>query len=347
MPELTYPPKAGPGDRVAVLSPSWAGPAAYPAVHELGLRRLRDELGLEPVEYPTTRQLGASPQERARDINAAFADPGIRAVLASIGGSDQLTVLRHLDADVIRADPKPFAGYSDNSNLLAYLWDLGIVGYHGGSTMVHLGRGGRMHPAHADSLRAALLGGGEHEVPQLTASTDRGGDWGDPQTLVTEPPLAPAPPWSWHGPSAVVSGPSWGGCLEIVDLQLRASRWIRPVEDYAGGVLLLETSEEMPSATYVERVLMGMGERGLLEQFAAVLVGRPKTWSLDDQRTPEEGSTYAEQQREVMLRMIGRYNPSAVTVLGLDIGHTDPQVVVPYGGTFMVDAVARRITAVY
>ncbi len=46
---------------------------------------LREEFGLEPVEYPTTRRLDASPQDRAADLMAAFADPGIGAVLATIG----------------------------------------------------------------------------------------------------------------------------------------------------------------------------------------------------------------------------------------------------------------------
>ena len=40
-------------------------------------------------------------------------------------------------------------------------------------------------------------------------------------------------------------------------------------EAYHGGVLFLETSEEMPSAAEVYRMLRCMGERGLLERFAA------------------------------------------------------------------------------
>ena len=80
---------------------------------------------------------------------AAFADPGIRAILATIGGDDQLTVLPFLDADLVAANPKPFAGYSDNTNLLNWLWNLGLASYHGGSTMVHLGRGGGLHPVSA------------------------------------------------------------------------------------------------------------------------------------------------------------------------------------------------------
>ena len=55
---------------------------------EIGMRVLREELGLIPVEYPTTRQSGATRQERSTDLMAAFADPTIRAVLATIGGAD-------------------------------------------------------------------------------------------------------------------------------------------------------------------------------------------------------------------------------------------------------------------
>ncbi len=64
----------------------------------------------------------ATPHERAADLTAAFADPSIKAVVAAIGGDDQITVIPHLDDDVIRRNPEPFFGYSDNTNLLAHLW---------------------------------------------------------------------------------------------------------------------------------------------------------------------------------------------------------------------------------
>lgn len=112
--ELIAPRKAKAGDKVAVLSPSFAAPAVAPAVHEQALERLHAVTGLLPVEFPTTRKLGASARERADDLNAAFADPEIRAVLATIGGEDQITVIRHLDPTPLASDPKPFLGYSDN-----------------------------------------------------------------------------------------------------------------------------------------------------------------------------------------------------------------------------------------
>ena len=42
------------------------------------MRRLTEVTGLIPVKYPTTREVGASPEQRAADINSAFADPAIR-----------------------------------------------------------------------------------------------------------------------------------------------------------------------------------------------------------------------------------------------------------------------------
>ena len=49
-------PKAVPGDKVAVLSPSFAAPAIAPVVHEQAMERLAAITGLVPVEYPTTRE---------------------------------------------------------------------------------------------------------------------------------------------------------------------------------------------------------------------------------------------------------------------------------------------------
>jgi hypothetical protein len=60
--------------------------------------------------------MGATPRQRADDIHAAFADPDVKAVFTSIGGDDQITVLPLLDRELLRANPKPFFGLSDNTN---------------------------------------------------------------------------------------------------------------------------------------------------------------------------------------------------------------------------------------
>ena len=343
-----YPPKPVPGDRIAVLSPSDALPEILPLPFELGLERLRKAYDLEPVEYPTTRKMGSTPQERADDIHAAFADPSIKAVIASIGGDDQITVLPLLDRGLIRANPKPFFGYSDNTNLLAYLSNTGIVGYHGATVMGELGRPGAMHPLTAESLRAALFTSGAYELRPAERWRDVDRDWADPMTFESEPETRPGTGWTWVNPDRVVEGRSWGGCLEIVAWMLMADREIpRELPVHDGGVLFLETSEELPSGEEVFRILRNMGERGLLRRFSALLMGRAKTWSFDRPNSPQEGDRYAAEQREAVLRSMRAYAPEATIVFDVDLGHTDPQIVIPYGGVIRVDGPARRITVTY
>lgn len=345
---LIYPPKPRPGDRVGIVSPSAGLVGLFPEVYEQGLRRLRDELGLVPVEYPTTRATGAAPAERAADLHAAFADPTTSAVLAVIGGDDQIRVLPHLDPELLRAHPKAFFGYSDNTNLLAYLWNEGIVGYHGGSVLVHLGRPRATHPVTMDSLRAALFTHDWYELPEPAEFGDEPGcDWSDPSTLDNEPPMQPAAGWTWHQPDRVVEAPSWGGNLEILSWLMQADRWVRPADSYAGGVLFLETSEEMPPAAEVYRILRNMGERGLLDQFPAILVGRAKAWDRDRPLELPDRAVYRSEQRAAVLQAIAEYHPTAMVVFDLDIGHTDPQLIVPYGGTVRVDGPVRRIHVRY
>ncbi|MGH8883004.1 MAG: S66 family peptidase, partial [Stackebrandtia sp.] len=263
MPE--YPPKPRPGDRVAVVSPASGSPEIFPLPFDLGLRRLREDFGLEPVEYPTTRKMGSSPAERAADLHAAFADESIKAVIASIGGDDQITVLPYLDAELIRANPKPYFGYSDNVNLLAYLSSLGIVGYHGGAVMTEFGRAGRLHPLTEASLRAALFESGEFELRTAESYCDVETDWEDPAAFSVEPETVPAQGWIWRGRETVVTGRSWGGCLEVVSWLLMADMAIPPPEYFDGAVLFIETSEEMHPDIEVYRVLRCLGERGVLD----------------------------------------------------------------------------------
>ncbi|TCC03747.1 S66 family peptidase [Kribbella soli] len=334
-----------PGDKVAIVSPSRGLPEIFPGPYELGLRRLRDDFGLIPVEYPTTRKLQSTPQERATDLHAAWSDPSIRAVFASIGGDDQITVLKHLDPAVFQANPKPFFGYSDNTNLLNFLYSLGLPAFHGGSVMVQFGRGGAMHPDTERSLRAAMFTGGEFELTPAKGWTDHDHDWNVPENLATEPPLFPGTGWTWSG-SQAVSGKLWGGCIEILDWQLSANRWMLPTESY-GGVLFGETSEEMPSSEDVYRILRNFGERGLLERFDAVVWGRPKSSSLMHEVTPAESVAYVTDQYLAVDRALAEYNPNAVVVKGLDIGHTDPQQLLPYGGQTHINPITQRITVTY
>lgn len=343
-----YPDKPKRGDKIAVLSPAGRSAARFPVPYELGLRRLREEFRLEPVEFPMTRAPEASPAERARDVEAAFADPDIRAIIATIGGEDEIKILKHLHPEVLAANPKPFFGYSDNANLHVFLWNLGIVSYNGGAVMVQFGRPGRMNPLTSESLRQAMFERGEFELRPAPEVGDEDRDWADAAAFDDEPRMEPATGWTWHGRNdKAAMGPGWGGCLEIIDWQLRTGRHIQDNAAYRDAILFLETSEEMPDATYVYRVLLGMGERGLLQEFAGVLWARPKAWSFEHRNGATQKQRYMDEQRAAVLKAMAEYNPSIPVVFGIEFGHGDPQYVLPSGGQIQIDPLAKSVRVEY
>ncbi|MFF3868788.1 LD-carboxypeptidase [Micromonospora sp. NPDC001898] len=345
--DLVLPRKARPGEHIAVLSPSFAAAGAYPEIHEQAMRRLADVTGLVPVEYPTTRKVGATAAARAADINAAFADPEVRGILAVVGGEDQITVIPHLDADLARADPKPFLGTSDNTNLHHWLWGLGIASFYGGSSQVHLGPGPAVDDIHARSLRAALLTGERLEISDPGESEDVGIDWADPQALEYSGEREPTEPWSWYGPRRAVTGTTWGGCLEIIQWILTAGRFPFPPEILQGGVLIIETSEELLPARDVSFIVRSLGERGILSAVDAVLLARPPVSDHTRRPAAADRARLREQQRDTVVDVVARYNPEAVVCVGIPFGHTRPQWILPHGGAITVDGVERRIFADY
>jgi muramoyltetrapeptide carboxypeptidase LdcA involved in peptidoglycan recycling len=329
------------------VAPSFAAAGAFPAVHEQAMRRLTEVTGLIPVEYPTTRTMGATPLERAADVNAAFADPAIRGILTVTGGEDQITVIPHLDAGAARRDPKPFLGTSDNTNIHHWLWENGIASFYGGSSQVHLGPGPSVDDIHARSLRAALLTGETLEITDPGESEDAGADWGEPRALDCFGEREPTEPWSWQGPARAVTGRTWGGCLEVIEEILTAGRFPFGPDVLDGGVLLIETSEELLPARNVGWIVRALGERGILGAVAAVLVARPPVSDFTRRPPAAERARLRAEQREVVTGLIARYNSEAVVCAGIPFGHTRPQWILPHGGTITVDGAAHRVTADY
>lgn len=347
MPPTEEVPKAEPGDRVAILSPAFAAPAIAPAIHEQAMRRLTELTGLIPVEYPTTRKLGASAVERADDITAAFADPTISAVLSTVGGDDMVTVIPYVDGEILAANPKPFLGYSDNTNLNNLLWQLGVPNYYGGSTQVQIGPGNAVDDIHLLSLRAALLDGGTLELTEPGYSQDFGLDWSDPRALTDLGEFEPSDPWHWAGSSKIAEGRTWGGCIEVID-QIALANRLPDNLALEGGILILEASEEITSATQIGRWVRGLGERGMLEALAGVLVARtPASALFGPKPSEEERATYRAAQRDAIIEQVLRYNPEAVICIGVPFGHTRPQWIIPYGGTMRLDGERQTVTADY
>lgn len=347
MKEFIVPPPLERGDKVAIVSPASGLAATFPHVYERGLERIRSVFDLEPVEFPTATKddefLSEHPERRAADIEQAFEAPDISGVIATIGGNDQIRVLSHLDGEVLRENPTRFYGMSDNTNLAQFLWNHGITSYHGGHVLTEFAVPGPLPEYLESGLRSALFEESVGHVRPAPEFTDQDLGWDEPAHLEQSPEMEENPGWSWHGGTAPVSGRTWGGNFEITYLQLATDRYVPSADALDGSVLLLETSEELPDPGVVQRMLLGLGERGLLERFDGLLVGRVKARSHIVDRSKDEREDYRERVQRTIVDIFTTYNETAPVVLNVDFGHTNPIVPVPIGGTVTVDPNAEEI----
>jgi muramoyltetrapeptide carboxypeptidase len=84
--------------------------------------------GYDPIVMPHALDHGplyfaGTAAHRVADLHAAFADPTIDGLLCTRGGWGSAELLPLLDAALIRANPKVFAGYSDHTSLHLWLWN--------------------------------------------------------------------------------------------------------------------------------------------------------------------------------------------------------------------------------
>jgi muramoyltetrapeptide carboxypeptidase len=136
-PARVKPRRLAAGDTVVLVGPA---SATFNSVDLAIARESLEGLGLKVnvAEHLRDRHgyLAGADKDRAADINRAFADSSVRAVLPIRGGWGSARLLPYLDFDVIRRNPKIVLGYSDITALLVGIHSkTGLVTFHGPNGM--------------------------------------------------------------------------------------------------------------------------------------------------------------------------------------------------------------------
>lgn len=338
--QLIKPQKLQPGDRVATVSSSWGGPAVFPYRYDMGVKQLQDEFELEVLEMPYTRAdpawLQQNPQARAEDLMRAFADPSVKAIIASIGGDDSIRLLPFLDLAVIAANPKSFLGYSDSTVTHMACLKAGLGSFYGPSIMAGFAENGGLMPYMVDAVRRLLFSAeppGEI-VPNMDGWTVEFLDWADPENQAKLRCLNPCTGWNYLQGQGVHRGHLIGGCFESLDWLRGTDLWPAP-EVWQGAILFIETSEEAPSATQVLRGLRSFAAMGVLAQLNGILFGRPGG--------PVPIDKFIEYDQAICQVVNEEQGLTELPIISnMDFGHTDPMLVLPYGVQAEIDCEQQR-----
>ena len=337
---MTYskPTKLHKGDTVAIVSPSWGGPSVFASVYENGLKVLQ-EWGLKIREFPTARMdaasLRANPQVRAEDINDAFADPEVKAVFTSIGGDDSVRVLPFLDRKAIAENPKILMGFSDTSTIHVFANLQGLVTFYGPSIMAGFSQMNSLPESFKSHVREMLFEPKEsYEYKPYGQYCDGYPDWANRDNLGKVKPMKSDDGWHWLQGQGKVRGELFGGCIEVLEMLKATDFW--PSRDFwKGKIFFLETSEEKPPVHYIDHVLRNYGMLGVFDKISGFIFSRARDYADEEKKELEE---------KVVSIVANEFNnPNLPVVANFDVGHTDPQLVLPLGIKAEIDCENNKV----
>jgi len=224
-----------PGDRVRLVSPASRPDRAWhtKSVAILEGWGLEVEVGDHAID--TWGYMAGRDEDRLSDLNEAFRDRGVRAIVTTTGGAGAYRIADGIDFDAVRADPKPLVGFSDITALHLVLGDrCGLACIHGCLA----------------GERATA------SVRQLLMSTE-------PLTLHRDPNALSAA----IRVSGSAAGPLIGGNLRTVACSIGAG-----LPSLDGAILLLE-DERTRGLGQVDRELTHLSRSGSLDGVQAIALG--------------------------------------------------------------------------
>ncbi|WP_426268052.1 S66 peptidase family protein [Sphingomonas sp. LHG3443-2] len=310
VPASRKPPRLRAGDKVALVAP--AGFYADQLDFQLVTEAIT-AMGLVAVPQPHWKDrfgyLAGTDKDRAADLNAAFADRSIRAVMAMRGGWGSQRLLPFLDWATIRANPKLLVGFSDITALhLAIQARASFPTIHGPTAGSSWSK--YSYAAFRDLAFDGKLPLYRNPIAEQDRLVQRQG-----RTQTLRPGKA--------------SGKLLGGNLTVL-ASLVGTPWL---PDFSGAILFLEDTDEAPYR--IDRMLTQIGQAGILRRVAGVVFGQCTNCK------PSDGSTSLFTLDEVLAQHL---TPLGVPVYtGAMFGHIDNQFSLPVGCRAEIDADAGTI----
>ncbi len=298
------------GDRICIVSP--ASPSMTKIYYEKG-RAVLDAMGYHvvPGRHVNDRRLlfAGDAKARAADINDAFRDRSIRAIICVRGGCGTAQILHYIDFPAVARNPKIFVGYSDITCLqTAILQKTGLVTFYG--PMVSTDFGKQITGYARESFLNMLTNTGEAVELRNPAKKE----------MVTIVP-------------GKAEGRLTGGCLSIAVASLGTPYEI----DTRGAILFFEDIDEKPHR--IDRYLTQLTQAGKLAQARGIIFGTfPQCSYTARDNYSRYGVTLLDIIRE---RIVPLKIPS---IYGLQFGHVRSKLTIPIGAVARLDATSKRVT---
>jgi muramoyltetrapeptide carboxypeptidase len=307
--KLVKPKRLAPGATIAIVSPASPSPTTNHQVR--GIEAL-ERLGYRIVtaQHVNEKHLlfAGTEKVRASDINAAFRDKSVQAIICTRGGCGTAQILPYIDYALIAKNPKILVGYSDITALQVALFNAtGLVTFYGPMVATDFGKGST-HYTFNNLFH--ILTGADHVIELKNPRNKK---------VIT---LCPGR----------AEGQLAGGCLSVVAASLGTEYEI----DTKEKILFFEDIDEKPHR--IDRYLTHLIQAGKLRQAKGIIFGTfSKCEYLSRENYYKFGVTILDMIKE-------RIAPLGVpTIYGLQFGHVNNKLTLPFGGQATLDATNQRV----
>lgn len=304
--ELVKPYALQSGDKIGIVAPSMhvineqAAENGIATLQELGFRV---EIG--STVHSKYRNSSAVAEDRAREMMKFFKDPDTKAIICLIGGDTAAQLLKLLDYETIRNNPKLFCGMSDIGHLnLALLSQANLVTIYGPDLTFGFGAFG------ADSNNPVT----RYNIDLFLKCCTR-----------PEPPgkMPAFTQWECWRPGKA-SGRLIGGYLGAISILYRTRYW----PSMENSILFWETLETQPHE--IERQFTIMEAEGMFKKVTGMVVGK----LVGCEEKDYEGML--PDIRELLLEITKKYG---FPIIGnADFGHAGTFMPMPEGILTEIDA---------
>ena len=300
------------GDTIALVSASGATPQErlQPAIEAV------EKLGFHVIVGETCRArhgyLAGSDALRAAELNAMFKNPEIDGIFCIRGGYGATRILPMLDLEMIKNNPKVFAGYSDVTALhIVFNQHCNFVTYHTPMPSTEFIK---------DKMDDYTW---DYFIQSVTNTT-----WSDYylENAVGEEMLTVFP--------GTATGKLAGGNLTLVVASLGTPYEI----DLAGKILFLEDIDE--NVQRIDRMLTQLKLSGKLDQVAGIILGAWTDCGPMDTKNPENNLTLETVINEILAPL------NVPLLMNVTCGHVLPTMSLPLGKTVKMDATKKTIHVV-
>ena len=306
--KIIKPAKLNIGDTIGIVASSLPVLPSHLDQFERG-KKLIEEMGFKLKEGKTIGQkrwwMAGFAEEVAADLNAMFADPEVKAIIAHTGGYSAISVIEHLDYELIAKNPKPFIGMSDMTIYhLAILAKTAMVGFHMDDLSYGFGRDIKEGMENWPKLNQELF------LKFLTKSKAPG-------------IIKPIAEWEeWKKGRA--EGRLMGGILERIST-LAGTKYF-PTEDlWNGSILFWEEIGRDLSEMY--QYLHQLKNMGIFDRINGMLIGKIKYQKPLRQTT--RGEIIEPTLEEMVLDILKDYKFPIMS--NLDFGHFTVNIPMPLG----------------